>query len=221
MQRISVTSPQALRASGTREPRPHERAPPTSRAQERRSFEPPAQRGRAHDPRAEADRLRSTGAPRQHPSVAAASAAAGRVHRARVPVRRPMPPPGAPRAPPHAVAASRRRGRNRSSRARESFSRYAESRCGEHAHSTAGSPRPPHGHMFIVPTSWNRAGKIACPPTRATATNPSSSGWRSDSRTERGNSGSSSMNSTPRCARETSPGRGLGPPPTIAGADAP
>ena len=56
----------------------------------------------------------------------------------------------------------------RSRSARESFSRYAARRCGVHAHSTAGSPRAPHGHMFIVPTSWNRAGKSACPPTRAT-----------------------------------------------------
>ena len=41
------------------------------------------------------------------------------------------------------------------------------------------------------------------------------------SRTERGNSGSSSSSRTPRCASETSPGRGPGPPPTMAGADAP
>ena len=62
--------------------------------------------------------------------------------------------------------------------------------------------------MFIVPTSWKRAGNSACPPTRAIATTPSSSGWRRASRTERGNSGSSSSSRTPRCASETSPGRG-------------
>ena len=51
----------------------------------------------------------------------------------------------------------------RSSSARESLSRNAASRCGEHEHSAAGSPRPPHGHRFIVATSWKRAGKSACP----------------------------------------------------------
>ena len=129
---------------------------------------------------------------------------------------------------PGAAASSAARGRgiatarsNRSRSARESFSRYAASRWALQPHSTAGSPRAPHGHMFIVPTSWNRAGKIACPPARATATTPSSSGCRSASRTERGNSGSSSSSSTPRCASETSPGRGVEPPPTIAGADVP
>ena len=44
---------------------------------------------------------------------------------------------------------------------------------------------------------------------RAMVTVPSSSGWRSTSRTLRGNSGSSSRNSTPLCARLTSPGRGV------------
>ena len=41
-------------------------------------------------------------------------------------------------------------------------------------------------------------------------TTPSSSGWRSASSAGRGNSGSSSRNSTPRCARLASPGRGPG-----------
>ena len=38
----------------------------------------------------------------------------------------------------------------RSSNARESFSPYAASFCGEQRHSTAGSPRAPHGQRFIV-----------------------------------------------------------------------
>ena len=42
----------------------------------------------------------------------------------------------------------------------------------------------------------------------------SSSGWRSASSTGRGNSSSSSRNSTPLCASVISPGRTLGPPPT-------
>ena len=40
-----------------------------------------------------------------------------------------------------------------------------------------------------------------------------SSGWRRTSRTLRGNSGSSSRKSRPLWARETSPGRGIMPPP--------
>jgi hypothetical protein len=63
--------------------------------------------------------------------------------------------------------------------------------------------RTPNWHMFMLPMSWKRAGKSAgksaCPPTRATATTPSSSGCLSDSSTERGNSGSSSRRRTPWC----------------------
>ncbi len=71
-----------------------------------------------------------------------------------------------------------------------------------------------------MPTSWNRAGKTTRPPTRATATVPSSSGCRSASSTGRGNSGSSSSSSTPRCASVASPGRGVEPPPTTAAVEA-
>ena len=109
----------------------------------------------------------------------------------------------------------------RSSNARDTFSRYAEIRCGLQPQSAAGSPRPPHGQRFIVATRRKRAGKSAWPPTRATETTPSSSGCRSDSSTERENSGSSSSRSTPRCARLASPGRGVAPPPTMAAAEAP
>jgi len=42
---------------------------------------------------------------------------------------------------------------------------------------------------------------------------PSSNGWRSTSSTSRLNSGSSSRKSTPWCARLTSPGLGIEPPP--------
>jgi site-specific DNA recombinase len=77
-----------------------------------------------------------------------------------------------------------------------------------------------HAHRFIVPMSWKREGKSARPPTRATATTPSSSGWRRASSAERVNSGSSSSMSTPRWASVTSPGRGPGPPPTIAATEA-
>ena len=47
-----------------------------------------------------------------------------------------------------------------------------------------------------------------------TSTRPSSSGWRSASTAVRLNSGSSSRNSTPRCASVISPGIGRAPPPT-------
>ena len=49
---------------------------------------------------------------------------------------------------------------------------------------------------------------------------PYSSGSRSASSALRGNSGSSSRNSTPRCARLTSPGLTLRPPPVSAAIDA-
>ena len=52
------------------------------------------------------------------------------------------------------------------------------------------------------------------------ATTPVSSGSRNDSSTRRSNSGNSSRNSTPRCARLTSPGRACGPPPMMALAEA-
>ena len=49
--------------------------------------------------------------------------------------------------------------------------------------------------------------------TREIVTRPSSSGWRRHSIAVRENSGSSSKNSTPLCASDTSPGRGVTPPP--------
>jgi site-specific DNA recombinase len=77
-----------------------------------------------------------------------------------------------------------------------------------------------HGQRFMVATSWKRAGKVARPPTRATATAPSSIGCRRASSAGRANSGSSSSMSTPRWASVTSPGLGPGPPPTIAATEA-
>ena len=47
-------------------------------------------------------------------------------------------------------------------------------------------------------------------------TDPSSSGCRSNSSTSRGNSGNSSRNSRPLCAKLTSPGRGMPCPPPIS-----
>ena len=71
----------------------------------------------------------------------------------------------------------------------------------------SGSPANPHGHGFAAATSVKRAGNSTEPPARVTTTRPSSSGWRSASTASRRNSVSSSRNSTPRCASETSPGR--------------
>ena len=74
----------------------------------------------------------------------------------------------------------------------------------------------PLGVGFIAATSMNRAGSriVAC--ARAIVTCPSSNGCRNVSSTVRANSGSSSRNNTPRCARLTSPGRGTVPPPINA-----
>ena len=58
-----------------------------------------------------------------------------------------------------------------------------------------------------------RAGKVMEVAAREMVTTPSSRGWRSTSRVERLNSGSSSRKRTPWWARLTSPGRGVVPPP--------
>lgn len=73
---------------------------------------------------------------------------------------------------------------------------------------------------FIAATSWKRAGKSACRAAREMLIRPDSIGSRSISRALRSNSGNSSRNSTPWCARLISPGRGLPPPPTSATAEA-
>jgi hypothetical protein len=69
------------------------------------------------------------------------------------------------------------------------------------------------GAGFMAAASMKRAGNVSDMVVRAMETLPSSSGWRITSNTVRGNSGSSSRNSTPLCASETSPGRGTMPPP--------
>ena len=140
--------------------------------------------------------------------------------RQRVLGRLPKVRPGRPRARSTAVAAARRRGRiGRAGLARDG--RGSDRVAGDCTSTIAlPSPRPPHGHMFIVPTSWNLAGKTQRPPTLAIAIAPSSSGCRRASSTSRGNSGSSSSRSTPRWASVASPGRGVEPPPTMAAAEA-
>ena len=63
------------------------------------------------------------------------------------------------------------------------------------------------------PTNVKRAGNVTDALERVTTTCPSSRGWRSASIASRRNSVNSSRNSTPRCARLTSPGRSCVDPP--------
>jgi len=64
-----------------------------------------------------------------------------------------------------------------------------------------------------------RAGNVSVMAARAMVTWASSSGCRSTSSTLRRNSGNSSRNSTPLCARLTSPGPGIVPPPMSPASD--
>ena len=82
----------------------------------------------------------------------------------------------------------------------------------EHLHSRP-EPKYPQGHGFIEATSVKFAGNVSDDAAREIVTCLSSIGWRRTSSTLRSNSGSSSRKSTPRCAKETSPGRGIEPPP--------
>ena len=75
-----------------------------------------------------------------------------------------------------------------------------------------GWPYQPQRQGFMAQTSMKRLGYTAVPAARETVTTPSSSGWRSASRTSRWNSGSSSRKSTPLCARLISPGWSCAPP---------
>jgi hypothetical protein len=67
----------------------------------------------------------------------------------------------------------------------------------------------------MAATSMKLEGKRSVMAERAMLSDPSSSGWRSISRTSRGNSGNSSRKSMPLCARLASPGRGMPAPPPI------
>ena len=97
--------------------------------------------------------------------------------------------------------------------------RYCRTALGEQAHRPEGSPYQPHLQGFMAQTSINWQGYDSVPATRAMVTRPSSRGWRSTSRVSCRNSGSSSRNSTPRWARDTSPGRGTVPPPARPAAE--
>ena len=97
------------------------------------------------------------------------------------------------------------------------FDMYFSTWRGVHLHSFVFVPQYPHLQGFIEHTSINCAGNVTVPFARETVTCPSSSGCRIISRTFLGNSANSSRNNIPWCARLSSPGRGVVPPPTSAG----
>ena len=76
----------------------------------------------------------------------------------------------------------------------------------EQVHCLVGSLYMPHLHGFIAATTIIRQGYCTVPLAREICTTPSSIGWRKTSNVSRGNSGNSSRNNTPWCAREISPG---------------
>src|SRR3989339_1278928 len=71
------------------------------------------------------------------------------------------------------------------------------------------SPYQPQGQGFMAAINWKLAEKVSEPLARLMVTTLSSIGWRITSRTRVPNSGNSSKNKTPRCAREISPGLGI------------
>ena len=144
-------TPEAPQASGTRAPRRRGPARPRGARPAPRPSSRRVRRARARDPRAAAGRRRSRAARTRRPCDAEATTR--KRSRATTTLSR-----TALERSPGAAASSTARGRgiatarsNRSRSARESFSRYAASRWALQPHSTAGSPRPPHGHMFIGP----------------------------------------------------------------------
>src|SRR3989344_6580399 len=95
----------------------------------------------------------------------------------------------------------------------ESFLLYLSKSDGLQIQAFCLFPALPHGQGFIAATRIKLEGKMAEPLAREIETMLSSRGCRSDSITLFSNSGNSSKNKTPRCARVTSPGLGYVPPP--------
>ena len=98
----------------------------------------------------------------------------------------------------------------------DSRPRYVAICAGVQRHARRSSPRNRTGTGSSRRPARTGRGRRAVRAARAIVTRPSSSGWRSTSSTRRSNSGISSRNSTPLCASEISPGRGMAPPPTSA-----
>ena len=78
------------------------------------------------------------------------------------------------------------------------------------------SGKKPQGHGLSAATSIKSAGYVKLPYVLAICISLSSSGCRRISSAPLRNSGSSSINKTPRCAREITPGLGILPPPASA-----
>ena len=100
----------------------------------------------------------------------------------------------------------------RSRKGPETRARYCLTSRSVQVQRCVGWPYQPQRQGFMAQTSMKRLGYTAVPAARDTVTIPSSSGWRRASRTSRRNSGSSSRNSTPLCARLISPGWSCAPP---------
>ena len=143
--------------------------------------------------------------------LAGARAAAARARRARAAPRRRW----STRHPPARARLTTLRWATRAPRRADRCDRAAARRC---ARDSARFPAARNGSARKFRrgsrrdrdswrrSSWKRAGYSTCSAAREMATTPVSSGSRRLSSTRRLNSGSSSRNSTPRCARLTSPG---------------
>ena len=85
--------------------------------------------------------------------------------------------------------------------------------CGEHVHSFSFDPKNPQGHGFIEATNIKLHGYVSEALTLLMFIVPSSNGPLNTSKVFLLNSGNSSKNSTPLCAKLISPGFGIFPPP--------
>src|SRR3989344_3020216 len=108
----------------------------------------------------------------------------------------------------------------RSIKGPDSFLLYIETCDGEQIQGFSGLFKNPQGQGFEAPINMKRLGKVKVFLAREMVIFPSSMGWRKDSSTSRWNSGNSSRNNTPRCARVISPGRNGVPPPNKEASEA-
>ena len=202
--RSSASAPLIRPLPGTRAPRPCAPRRPGRDRRAPRSSRPHGAHGRLPAPTGRGEPRPGRAAPTRAASTSsgpAASAARAATTRART---------TADASPPAACAAARGASTRRSKRSRRGpliRAAYAARRAGGHVHSRSGSPAMPHGQGFMAATTMQSAGSVTAPCARARCTRRSSSGIRRPSRAGRVNSGSSSMKSTPPCARLTSPGR--------------
>src|SRR3989344_9546670 len=102
----------------------------------------------------------------------------------------------------------------------DNFRLYMATWEGEQIQGFSGLFKNPQGQGLAAPININRLGKVKVFLAREMVIFPSSIGWRKDSKTSRWNSGNSSKNKTPRCARVISPGRKGVPPPSKEASEA-